>query len=51
MFSVSPRETVEAGYRRGAVWEVDEEMETLDREMLEPGVLGRYGSVSESLWR
>lgn len=38
------------GYRRGAVCEVEDEIETLDLVMFEAGVVGRYGSASESLW-
>jgi hypothetical protein len=51
VFSVIPRDTVEAGYRRAAVWDVDDEIETVDREMFEAGVVGRYCSVSDSLCR
>jgi hypothetical protein len=51
VFSVIPRDTIDAGYCRCAVWEVDDEMETLDRLICDPGVLGRYGSVSDSLCR
>ena len=41
VFSVMLRETAEAGYCRAAVWDVEDEIDTVDREMLEPGVLGR----------
>lgn len=41
VFSVMPREMVDAGYRRGMVWDVEDEIDTLDLVTLEAGVAGR----------
>jgi len=45
------RETVDAGYRRCATWDVEEEIDTVDRDIFDAGVVGRYSSASDSFWR
>lgn len=48
VFSVMPRETIEGVYCLAGVWELDDEIETLDLLRLETGLAVRYFSRSES---